>query len=158
MSKGEFIIDSEIKLIQHQQFHLSISPLCHMNASVNHVSISYDNGLSPIHHQAIILTSAVLLSIWSLETNFIETNMIMAWSPIQHQAIILTGAVLLPIWLVETNFRETNFSEISIKMQKFSFMKMHLKITSAKRQPFCPGQLFPPASHWPFGTHNTSLG
>ena len=69
-----------------------------MNASVNYVCISYDNGLSPI----------------------------------QHQAIILTSAVLLPIWPIETNFRETNFSEISIKMQKFSFMKMHLKITSAK--------------------------
>ena len=33
----------------------------------------------------------------------------------------------------------TNFSAISIKIQNFSFTKMHLKISSAKRRPFCPG-------------------
>ena len=33
----------------------------------------------------------------------------------------------------------TNFSEILIKIQNFSFTKMHLKILSAKWQPFCPG-------------------
>ena len=33
----------------------------------------------------------------------------------------------------------TNFSEISNKIQKFSFKKMHLKMLSAKWQPFCPG-------------------
>ena len=33
----------------------------------------------------------------------------------------------------------TNFSEILIKIQIFSFTKMHLKISSAKRRPFCPG-------------------
>ena len=33
----------------------------------------------------------------------------------------------------------TNFSEIWIKIQNFSFMKMHLKISSAKLCSFCPG-------------------
>ena len=33
----------------------------------------------------------------------------------------------------------TNFSEISIKIQLFSFTKMHLKILSVKWGPFCPG-------------------
>ena len=33
----------------------------------------------------------------------------------------------------------TNFSEIFIKIQNFSFAKMHLKISSAKQLPFCPG-------------------
>ena len=33
----------------------------------------------------------------------------------------------------------TNFSDILIRIQNFSFMKMHLKISSAKRWPFCPG-------------------
>ena len=33
----------------------------------------------------------------------------------------------------------TNFSEILIKMQNFSFTKMHMKITPAKWRPFCPG-------------------
>ena len=33
----------------------------------------------------------------------------------------------------------TNFSEFSIKIQKFSFMKIYLKLSSAKRRPFCAG-------------------
>ena len=33
----------------------------------------------------------------------------------------------------------TNFSEILIKIQNFSFTKMHLKISSAKWRQFCPG-------------------
>ena len=32
----------------------------------------------------------------------------------------------------------TNFNEVGIKIQNFSFMKMHLKMLSAKLQPFCP--------------------
>ena len=34
----------------------------------------------------------------------------------------------------------TNFSEILIKMHIFSLTKMHLKISSVKWQPFCPGR------------------
>ena len=33
----------------------------------------------------------------------------------------------------------TNFTEILTKIQNFSFTKMHMKISSAKRQPSCPG-------------------
>ena len=33
----------------------------------------------------------------------------------------------------------TILSEILIKIRNFSFMKMHLKISSAKWRPFCPG-------------------
>ena len=33
----------------------------------------------------------------------------------------------------------TNFSEILIRIQTFSFEKMHLKMSSAKWHPFCPG-------------------
>ena len=33
----------------------------------------------------------------------------------------------------------TNFSQISIKIHTFSFKKMHLKTSSAKRRPFCLG-------------------
>ena len=43
-----------------------------MYASVNRVSISSDNGLSPIRRQAIFWTSAGLLSIGPLGTNFSE--------------------------------------------------------------------------------------
>ena len=54
--------------------------------------------------------------------------------PIRHQAIIWTIAGLLsigPLW--------TNCSETFIKIQDFSFTKMHLEIWSAKWRPFCPG-------------------
>ena len=56
-------------------------------------------------------------------------------SPGRRQAIIWTNAGLLLIGPLGTNF-----SEILIKIQNFSFMKMHLKISSAKRRPFCPGE------------------
>ena len=55
-------------------------------------------------------------------------------SPDRHQAITWTNADLLIIGSLGTNC-----SEIGIKIQKFSFMKMHLKISSAKQKPFCPG-------------------
>ena len=55
-------------------------------------------------------------------------------SPGRCQAIIRTNAGILLIrpW-------GTNFSEILIKILIFSFEKMHLKVSSAKRRPFCLG-------------------
>ena len=47
--------------------------------------------------------------------------------PIRRQAIIWTNAGLLSIGPLGTNF-----SEILIKIQNFSFKKMHLKMLSAK--------------------------
>ena len=55
------------------------------------------------------------------------------FSPIRRQAIIWTNAGLFSIGPLGTNC-----SEILIKIQNFSFMTMHLKISSAKWQPFCP--------------------
>ena len=54
-------------------------------------------------------------------------------SPVRRQAIIWTNAGLLSIGSLGTIF-----SEILIKIQNFSFIKMHLKISSAKWRPFCP--------------------
>ena len=54
-------------------------------------------------------------------------------SYIRRLAIISTNAGLLSIEPLGTNF-----SEILIKIQIFSFKKMHLKISSAKWRPFCP--------------------
>ena len=54
-------------------------------------------------------------------------------SPGRRQAIIWNNAGLLLIKPLGTNF-----SEISIGIQTFSFMKMHLKM-SAKWSPFCLG-------------------
>ena len=55
-------------------------------------------------------------------------------SPIRRQAITSTNAVLLSIGLLGTSF-----SEILIGIMSFSWEKMHLKMSSGKWQPFCPG-------------------
>ena len=55
-------------------------------------------------------------------------------SPDRRQAIIWTNAGLLLIELLGTNF-----SEILIEILTFSFTKMRLKVSSAKRRPFCLG-------------------
>ena len=55
-------------------------------------------------------------------------------SPGRHQAIIWTNAGILSIQTLWTNF-----SEILSKIHTFSPKKMHLKMSSAKWQPFCLG-------------------
>ena len=55
-------------------------------------------------------------------------------SPGWRQAIIWTNAGLLLIGPLGTNF-----DEILIEILTFSFKKMRLKVSSAKRQPFCLG-------------------
>ena len=55
-------------------------------------------------------------------------------SPRRRQAIIWTIAGILLIGPLGTNF-----SEILIKILTFSFKKMRLKVSSAKRRPFCLG-------------------
>ena len=76
--------------------------------------------------------------------------------PVRHQAIISTNAELLSIRPLETNFIES-----LIKIQNFSFMKLHLKILSVKCRLFSPGgdelnslvqnQNFGYQIWWPFG-------
>ena len=53
----------------------------------------------------------------------------------RRQAIIETNSGILSIRPLGTNF-----SEILIKIQNISFTKKHLKISSAKWRPFCPGR------------------
>ena len=55
-------------------------------------------------------------------------------SPGRRQAITWTNAGILLIWPLGTNF-----SEMLIEIHTFSFKKMHLKMSSAKRRPFCLG-------------------
>ena len=55
-------------------------------------------------------------------------------SPVRRQAIIWTNAGLLLIRPLGTNF-----SEILIRIQTFSFKKLHLKTSSAKWCLFCLG-------------------
>ena len=51
-----------------------------------------------------------------------------------RQAIIWTNAGVLLMGPLGTNF-----SEFVIEILTFSSKKMHLKVLSAKLQPFCPG-------------------
>ena len=55
-------------------------------------------------------------------------------SPGRRQAIIRTNAGILLIRPLGTDF-----SEILIEIVIFSFKKMRLKVSSAKRRPFCLG-------------------
>ena len=55
-------------------------------------------------------------------------------SPGRRQSIIWTNAGILLIGPLGTNF-----SEILIEILTFSFTKMRLKVSSAKRRPFCLG-------------------
>ena len=52
----------------------------------------------------------------------------------RHQAITWTKADKLSIGPLETNFRE-----IRMEIQKLSFMKLHLNISSAKKAAIFPG-------------------
>ena len=69
-------------------------------------------------------------------------------SPDRRQAIIWTNAGLLLIGPLGTNF-----SEILIEILTFSFKKMRLKVSSAKRRLFCLGlnELIDPNRHWSEG-------
>ena len=55
-------------------------------------------------------------------------------SPGRRQAIIWNNTGILSIGLLGTNF-----SEILIEILTFSFKKIRLKVSSAKRRPFCLG-------------------
>ena len=57
-------------------------------------------------------------------------------SPIWRHTITLTNAGLLSIGPLGTNF-----SEIFIKIQNISFVKMHLNISSVKWLPCRPGEM-----------------
>ena len=56
-------------------------------------------------------------------------------SPIRRQVIICINAGSLSIGPLGANFNEN-----VIKIQNFSFTKMHMKISSAKWWPFCLGE------------------
>ena len=80
-----------------------------------------------------------VLTHWGRVTHICVCNLIIigsdnGLSPDRRQAIIWTNAGLLSIGPLRTHFSENLF-----KMQQFSLKKMHLKMSSAKRRPFCLG-------------------
>ena len=86
-----------------------------------------------------ILMKATFLTHWGHVTHICISKLIIIGSDNGlslgcHQAIIWTNAVIL-----STEPLGTNFIEIWIKIESFSFRKMHFKLSSAKWRPFCFG-------------------
>ena len=78
-----------------------------------------------------------LLTHWGWVTNICVSRLTIigsdnGLSPGRRQAIIWTNAGILLIRPLGTNF-----DEMLTKILTFSFMKMHLKVSSAKWRPFC---------------------
>ena len=80
-----------------------------------------------------------------MSVNWVNIGSESGLSPDRRQAIIWTNTGILLIWP-----SGTNFSEIRIKIRNFSFMKMHLKMSSGKLRPFCSGgdELSPRWTQW----------
>ena len=103
-------------------------------------TIGSDNGLSPGRRQAIIWTnSLILFTHWGRVTHISVSDLTIigsdnGLSPGRHQAIIRTNAGILLLRPLGTNF-----SEILTEIIYYSFKKMRLKVSSAKRRPFCLG-------------------
>ena len=81
----------------------------------------------------------ILLTHWGRVTHICVSKLTTIGSdnglaPHRHQAIIWTNAGILLIGPLRTNF-----IEIFIEIYIFSFKKMHLKLSSVKRRPFCLG-------------------
>ena len=98
-----------------------------------------ENFVQPMNSQVIGYLSWVLLTHWGRVTHICisKLNIIGSdngLSPGRRQAIIWTNAGILLIRPLVTNF-----SEIWIRIQTFSFKKMHLQVSSAKGRPFCHG-------------------
>ena len=87
--------------------------------------------------RGIIWPKSAVLTHWGRVTHICVSKLNITGSdnglsPDQRQAIIWTNDGLLLIGLLGTNF-----NEIIIEILTFSFKKMRLKVSSAKRQPFC---------------------
>ena len=83
----------------------------------------------PHHLHMARLTHFALVSV-----NWVSIGSDSGLLPDRHQAFIWSNARILLIRPLGANFSESRF-----KIQNFSFMKMHLKMLSAKPRPFCPG-------------------
>ena len=93
--------------------------------------------LNPPHYSLPFITSG--LTHWGRMTHICVGKLTIigsdnGLSPGRRQAIIRTNAGMLLIRPLGTNF-----NEMLIEILTFSFMKMRLKVSSAKWRPFCLG-------------------
>ena len=114
-------------------------------------------------------------NIWWMKSSFVHDSFLCClthWSRVMHicvsnltsigsdnglsadwrQAIIWTNAGILLIGTLGTNF-----DEILIRIQIFSFKKMHLKVSSTKWRPFCLGLNVLKQNHGPSNPHSSFL-
>ena len=128
----------------------SQSPLCHYQIVCglgwSHFSKRYsclrvqkESSWEPLDFQPQTLDRYIFLTHWGRVTHICVGRLTIigsdnGLSPGRCQAIIWTIAGILLIWPLGTNF-----SEILIGILTFSFKKMRLKVSSAKRRPFCFG-------------------
>ena len=85
------------------------------------------------------VTGHIELTHWGWVTHICVGNLTIigsdnGLSPGRHQAITWTNVGILLIGPLGTNF-----SEMLIEIHTFSFKKIHLKMSSGKRRPFCLG-------------------
>ena len=96
-----------------------------------------DTGRQLLIH--VLISTAVELTHWGRVTDISVSKLTVigsdnGLSPDRRQAIIWTNAGSLLIGPLGTNFSET-----LIEILTFSVKKMRLKVSSAKRRPFCLG-------------------
>ena len=108
----------------HSFFNISPSDLLSLHNALRHSKL-----LSTICHRYI-------LTHWGRVTHICVSKLTIIGSddglaPTRRQAVIWTNARILLIRPLGTNF-----NEMFIEIQTSSFMKMHLKVSSAKLRPF----------------------
>ena len=140
-------VDEEILDIQKDQ--LFFPSTCYLFKLNNALSVQQLNKISQTG-----------LTHWGRMTHICISKLIIigsdsGLSPDRRQAIIWTNAGILSIGPLGTNL-----NEILIEIHTFPFKKMHLKISSAKWQPFClgPNVLIPcldftRGQYWLYGIH-----
>ena len=136
---------SSVQLILQRSFWLCAQPKrsdvtlwCHLSLAGHIHKMIPDIGLAMGGHQAIRWSNDDLTH-WGRVTHIRVSKLTIIGSdndlsPGRRQAIIWTNAGILLIWPLGTNF-----SDSSIDIQTFSFKKIHSKMSSGKRQPFCLG-------------------
>ena len=105
----------------------------------SHSSVATENNMKNVFSIFKYIALNDILTHWGRVTHICVSNKTIigsdnGLSPGRRQAIIWTNAGILLIRTLRTNFSET-LSEI----HKFSFKKMHLKMSSGKWRPFCLG-------------------
>ena len=104
-------------------------------ATSHYLSQCWPRSMSPYGVTRPQWVNSSLLSAANMSGNWVSIGSHNGMLPFWHQAITWTNDNLLSIGRLATIF-----SEIWIKTQTFSFMKMHLKMLSAKWWPFCSGR------------------